>query len=289
VRRFDLVPLVQAARPHQWTKNLLLFAGLLFSGRFQDASAWPAAIAIFAAYCLASSAAYLVNDVRDAALDRVHPRKRDRPVAAGRLLPQHAIVAAVLGAVAAVCLAATTGTASVALLLAFLGLQLAYSLRLKHVAFVDVLAIATLFVIRAVAGAVAVDVPFSRWLVGCTGLLALFLALAKRRAELRSEADAASGRPVLERYGTAPLDGLVLVAGAAAGLAYAVYAFRGPWAPAMALTIPLVALGLGRYAILVRSHELDQEPERLLIRDRILLLTIGAWVVLATAILVVEV
>jgi 4-hydroxybenzoate polyprenyltransferase len=280
---------VQAARPHQWTKNLLLFAGLLFSGEFQDASAWPAAIAIFAAYCLASSAGYLVNDVRDAALDRVHPRKRDRPVAAGRLRPRHALVAAAVTALAAVALAAGTGIASVGLLLAFLALQVAYSLRLKHVVFVDVLAIATLFVIRAIAGAVAIDVPFSRWLVGCTGLLALFLALAKRRGELRSDVGAAAGRPVLEKYGTAPLDRLVLATGAAAGLAYAIYAFRGPWAPAMALTIPLVALGLGRYTTLVRSHELDQEPERLLIRDRVLLLTIGAWVVLATAIMVNEV
>jgi 4-hydroxybenzoate polyprenyltransferase len=286
-RRLDAGALVRAARPHQWTKNLVVFAGLLFSGRFQQLQYWPEALAVFAAYCLASSASYLLNDVRDAELDRRHARKRTRPVAAGEVSPRAALVAAAAAAVAAVGLAAAVSWASCALLVAFLALQAAYSAWLKHVPFADVLAISLGFVLRAAAGAVAVGVRLSWWLVLCTALLALFLALAKRRSELR--AGGAAGRPVLERYGAANLDRLVVAAAGAAFAAYVAYAFSGPTAPAMALTIPLAAAGLGRYGWLVRHDDQGEEPDRLLLRDPVLLTTILAWAALAATILAIQV
>src|SRR6185436_4324277 len=147
-------------RPKQWSKNLLLFAGLLFANKLGDPTRWVEACLAFAAYCAASSAAYLANDVRDAAHDREHPVKRFRPVASGELPVRDALFLA-----------------------GFLALQAAYSGGLKHLVLIDVFAIAGLFVIRAAAGAQAVDVRISPWLLICTGLLALFLALAKRRAE----------------------------------------------------------------------------------------------------------
>jgi decaprenyl-phosphate phosphoribosyltransferase len=287
-RRVELAALVRAMRPDQWTKNLLLFAGLLFSGRFQDASYWPEALAAFGAYCAASSAAYLLNDVRDAELDRAHARKRIRPVAAGDLSSKRALLAAAVLALGALALTAAIGVDSVLLLAAFLALQLAYSTVLKHVVFADVVAISLLFVIRALAGSVAVGVRLSWWLVLCTALLAFFLALAKRRAELYAD-PAAAGRPVLATYRRAHLDAVVVGSAGAALVAYVAYAFSGPTAPAMALTVPLAAAGLWRYTFLIRRDPVGQEPERLLVNDAPLLITIVLWAVLAGTILAVKV
>ena len=287
-RRSALAALVLAARPHHWTKNLLLFAGLLFSGRFQEGAYWPEALAVFAAYCAASSASYLLNDVRDAELDRAHVRKRRRPVAAGELTPTAALVAAAALALLSLGLAALVGTSSALLVGGFLALQILYSTILKQLVLVDVAAIAALFVIRAAAGAVAVDVLLSGWLVLCTALLALFLGLAKRRGELAG-GTAGAARPVLERYAGARLDLLVPTAAAAALAAYTAYAFSGPTAPAMALTIPLAAAGLWRYTALARGGTTGEEPERLLVHDRPLLGMVLLWALLAGIVLAVEV
>jgi decaprenyl-phosphate phosphoribosyltransferase len=169
----------------------------------------------------------------------------------------------------------------------FLALQVGYSAGLKHLPFVDVVVISLLFVVRAAAGAAAVGVRLSWWLVLCTALLALFLALAKRRGEL--QAAGSTGRPVLARYGVRTLDRLVLASGFAALAAYIAYALSGPTAPAMALTVPLAAAGLARYASLVRGHELAEEPDRLLVRDTPLLVIVLAWAALAAVILAIEV
>src|SRR6185436_5019 len=170
-------------RPKQWSKNLLLFAGLLFANKLGDATRWLEACVAFAAYCAASSAAYLANDVRDAEHDRAHPVKRLRPVASGELPARVALWLSAVLAVGAIAATAFLGPWDIAFMAAFLALQAAYSGGLKHVVLIDVFAIAGLFVIRAAAGAQAVDVRISPWLLICTGLLALFLALAKRRAE----------------------------------------------------------------------------------------------------------
>jgi 4-hydroxybenzoate polyprenyltransferase len=270
-------------RPRQWSKNLLLFAGLVFAARVGEWIAWVEAGAAFLAYCAASSAAYLVNDLRDAEHDRLHVLKRSRPVARGEVSARAAIALAGGLALAAVVLIAPLGLGSLAFLGAFLAVQGAYSFGLKHVVLIDVLAIAALFVLRSAAGAEAVDVRISPWLLLCTALLALFLALAKRRAEL-AQPDVA--RPVLEGYSPALVDQLITVTVACTIASYGVYAITAH-SPAMAATLPMVVFGLFRYLLLVHRDDLGEEPENVLLTDRPLLVSIALWVVIAGSILVV--
>jgi decaprenyl-phosphate phosphoribosyltransferase len=268
--------LVAALRPRQWSKNLLLFAGLVFAGEFGDLGQWGRALAVFAAYCAASSAAYLVNDVRDAADDRRHPVKRLRPVAAGALPSTVALAAAAVLAAAALAITAALGTVSALLLLAFLALQGAYTFALKRIVVLDVLVIAALFVIRAAAGAEAIDVRISPWLLVCTALLATLLALGKRRAELELvEAGGAPGRDVLGAYSAALLDRVIGAVLAACVVAYAAYGatWESAW---MLLTLPFVVAGLWRYSRLVRTGQAE-EPETLL-SDPALLASVALWV-----------
>jgi 4-hydroxybenzoate polyprenyltransferase len=275
-----------AMRPRQWSKNLLLFAGLLFAAKLGDGTRWLEALLAFAAYCAASSAAYLVNDVRDAEHDREHPVKRLRPVASGELPVRTALAVAAVLAVTAFAGAAVLGLGSVGFLAAFLVLQGAYTAGLKHVVLIDVLAIAGLFVIRASAGAEAVDVRISPWLLICTGLLALFLALAKRRAELVLVGAAETpGRPVLEGYSLALVDQLVTVVAASTVIAYSLYTFTARDSKAMMATVPFVLYGVFRYLLLLHRHDLGEEPENVLLSDVPLLLTIAAWAATSATIL----
>jgi len=274
-----------ALRPRQWTKNLLLFAGILFAAELGDPDRWARAFAIFVAYCAAAGAAYLVNDVLDAVEDRLHPIKSRRPVARRELSAANALVlAAGLGA-SALAIAAVLGLTSLLLLAAFLVLQLLYSLVVKRIPLADVLAIAGLFVIRAAAGAAAVDVPISTWLLVCTGLLALFLALAKRRGELALVgADRAPGRAVLGTYSRAVLDRLLVACASVATVVYALYTFNAH-SRLMPVTIPFVVFGVGRYLVLVRRRELGEEPEEILLTDRPIMAAVATWAVVAAAVL----
>ena len=277
-----------ALRPRQWTKNALVFAGIVFAARTGDAGKWLEALAAFATYCSASSAAYLLNDLRDAELDRLHPSKRLRPIARGELSERAAASIALALVAAAVVLASLLGIWSLALLLGFLGLQTAYSLGLKHVVLVDVAAIAGLFVLRAAAGAIAVHVHISSWLLVCTALLALFLALAKRRAELvLVAAEATPGRPVLDGYSRVLLDRLVAALAVATVLAYTAYTLTAGNSRWMAVTIPFVVFGIGRYVLLVRRRGAGEEPEEVLLRDLPLLAAIVAWAATCATILLV--
>ena len=284
-RRGATRAVIVSLRPRQWPKNLLLFAGIVFAAKLGDAGRWAEAVAIFVAYCGASSAAYLVNDLRDAAHDRLHPVKRDRPIARGELQPERALVVAALLAAGALAIAAALGFASLLFLLGFVALQLAYSLGLKRIVLVDVSVIAGLFVIRAAAGAAAVDVRISPWLLACTALLALFLGLAKRRGELMLvSAEETPGRPVLDGYSLRLVDRLLNVVAAATAGAYAAYAItaHSAW---MALTVPFVVGGLGRYLVLVHRHDLGEEPEHVLLTDRTILGCVAAWAVLSAVVL----
>src|SRR6478736_4370397 len=250
-----------ALRPRQWTKNLLLFAGIIFAAKLGDLSRWGEAFAAFAAYCAASSASYLVNDVRDAPHDRVHPTKRARPIARGELSPRLAELIAVALVFSAVFLVAPLGLASIFCLCAFFALQAAYTLKLKHIVLLDVMGIAGLFVIRAAAGAAAVEVRISPWLLLCTALLALFLALAKRRGEL------------------------VPVVAASTVISYCLYTFTARPSKAMMITIPFVVFGVFRYLLLMHRHDLGEEPEEVLLRDVPILVCIAGWTVVAAVIL----
>ncbi len=277
---------VAALRPRQWSKNLLLFAGLIFAAKLGDTIRWLEALAAFAAYCAASSAAYLVNDVRDAAHDRDHPVKRLRPVASGELPAKVGLAVAAGLTVVAVGAAAALGPWALLFMGSFLALQGAYTVGLKHVVLIDVLAIAGLFVLRASAGAEAVDVRISPWLLICTGLLALFLALAKRRAELvLVGAEETPGRPVLAGYSLALVDQLVSVVAASTVIAYSLYTFTARDSKAMMATVPFVVYGVFRYLLLLHRHDLGEEPENVLLADAPLLLTIATWAATSAAIL----
>jgi 4-hydroxybenzoate polyprenyltransferase len=278
-----LTTVLAALRPQQWSKNLLVFAGILFAAEYDEPGKWAAAVAAFAAYCAASSAAYLLNDVLDAEQDRLHPLKRGRAVASGTLAPSRALAYAALLALVAIAVTAWFGWTSLAYMGGFLGLQAAYSLKLKHVVLVDVIAIAGLFVIRAAAGAEVVDVRISPWLIVCTALLALFLALAKRRGELVSTG--ARGREVLDGYSLALVDQLVSVVAACTIVAYSLYTFEAREGSAMMATIPFVVFGLFRYLLLMHREELGEEPERVLLTDVPILATVALWALTSAVIL----
>ena len=281
--------LVRAARPLQWTKNLLVFAGIVFAAELGDLGRWVEALLIFASFCLASSASYLVNDVHDAVEDRAHPTKRSRPIASGELAPRTAVTAAAVLAVLSVAVVVPTGWESVAFVIAFFALQAAYTMRVKHVVLVDVLVIASLFVIRAAAGAVGIDVRLSPWLVLCSGLLALFLALGKRRGELvLVGAELTPGRPVLTGYSLELVDQLLSIVTAATISAYSIYTFTATESSAMMLTIPFVLFGLFRYLYLMHRRNVGEEPDRVALTDVPIIVTVALWAVTAAVILVVS-
>jgi 4-hydroxybenzoate polyprenyltransferase len=282
-RRSPAAAALVAMRPRQWTKNLLLFAGIIFAAKLGDPARWAAAVAAFVAYCAASSAAYLVNDVRDAESDRLHPVKRSRPIARGELSPRAAWVLAGALALAALALAGALGPPSLACLAAFVALQAAYSLGLKAFELVDVLAIAGLFVLRASAGAIAVDVRISEWLLLCTFLLALFVALGKRRAELGL--DGVHARPALDGYSVALVDQLLAIVAAATIAAYTGYALAAHDTRWLVATVPLVVYGLFRYLLLLHRRGLGEEPETLLVEDLPLLVTVAVWAAACAVIL----
>jgi 4-hydroxybenzoate polyprenyltransferase len=234
-----------------------------------------------------SSGFYLINDIRDAEADLLHPEKRLRPVAAGELAPAAAgMVAAILIAIALTA-GAFVGIGFLLVLLAYGGLMAAYNLTLKHVVIIDVFAIAAGFVLRAVGGAIAVDVSISSWLLVCTMLLALLVGFGKRRYELTSLVDAAGHRRNLENYSQGLLDQAVAVTAAGTLIAYAVYTFDGDSVPAnhgMMLTIPIVAYGVFRYLFLLYQRGSGGTPETMVLRDRALFAAVVLWALTSTLI-----
>ena len=288
-RRSPLRAALVALRPRQWVKNLLLFAGIIFAAELGDPTRWVEAVAAFVGYCAASSAAYLANDLRDVEGDRQHPTKRRRPIARGELGASAAGVMAVVLAVGALGIVVLLGPGSVACLVAFLALQAAYSFRLKRLVFIDVLSIAALFVVRAVAGAVAVDVVISPWLLVCTALLALFLALGKRRAELVLVAsERTPGRPVLAGYSLGLVDQLLAAVSGATIVAYTLYTLTARDSWALVVTVPFVVFGLGRYLQLLHRREVGEEPENVFLGDLPILATVVAWAATCAVILVLR-
>jgi 4-hydroxybenzoate polyprenyltransferase len=278
-----IVNLLKSLRPHQWTKNLLVFAPLGFAVRLHDPAAVAAATGAFIIFCVLSGVVYLFNDVADRHSDRLHPLKRHRPIAAG-LIP----VPVALGTAAALAAAALAAAFAIrpmfaGVAAAYLALQLLYSGPLKHIVIIDVLTISAGFVLRAAGGAVAIDVVFSHWLFVCTTLLALFIALAKRRHELVLLADGArSHRPILGEYSPYLLDQMIAVVTASTLIAYIFYTispeniekFGTPW---LGLTIPFPLYGIFRYLYLVHQREGGGSPADLLLSDRPLLLCVMLW------------
>ena len=277
-------PLVRSLRPQQWTKNLFVFAGLLFSGRLIDRGAWPPAVAAFLIFCGLSSAVYLVNDVLDRAADAQHPVKRHRPIASGALSPGVALAAALVLAIVCVGVATAINTGLAITAAVYVVLLAAYSAALKHYVIIDVLTLSTGFVLRAVAGAVAIGVPISHWLLVCSTLLALFIGLSKRRHELTLlTGSAASHRPILQEYSPYLLDQMISVVTAATLIAYSSYTINSETAERLGsdrlgLTIPFVLYGIFRYLYLVHRRDGGGSPSELLLSDRPLLVCVALWV-----------
>jgi 4-hydroxybenzoate polyprenyltransferase len=276
-------PLIVSLRPHQWTKNLVVFAGLIFGQRLFDSTSVIKAVSAFVLFCLMSGVVYLVNDIVDRRSDQQHPIKQRRPIASGALpLPVAFGAVIILGAVS-LAGAAALGGAFALTAGSYLGLQILYSGLLKHVVIVDVLTIAVGFVLRAVGGAVAVDVEISHWLLVCTILLALFIALAKRRHEIVLLADGASEhRPILGEYSAYLLDQMIGVVTASTLIAYVFYTISPETVTkfgteSLGFTIPFPLYGIFRYLYLVHRREGGGSPADLLLTDRPLLACVALW------------
>jgi 4-hydroxybenzoate polyprenyltransferase len=269
--RTPLRAAIVAIRPKEWIKNLLVFAGLLFSGQFDDAGAIGTATLAFFAFCAISSAGYLINDLNDIEFDRAHPSKRNRPIASGELAQGTAVALAIALTIGALALAFATVDWKVGLLVAGYGVaQLAYSFGLKQVVIVDVLTIAGLFIVRVVAGAEAVDAHASEWLILCTGMLACFLGFTKRRQEAVSELhQGTESRPVLEHYSLPFLDQMVAMVTAGTVLTYSIYAVDSPLiGNEMMYTIPPVVYGLFRYLYLIYDRADDRSTAAIVSEDK---------------------
>jgi 4-hydroxybenzoate polyprenyltransferase len=267
-------------RPAQWLKNGIVFAGLVFGGKLLEASAVASATLAALAFCLLSSGFYLINDVRDRDADRLHPAKRMRPIAAGERAPRPAAVLGVLLILFAIAASALLSWSLMYVFLAYAGLMAAYNLGLKEIAIIDVFAIAGGFVLRAVGGAIVVDVSISPWLLVCTMLLALLIGFGKRRHELVVLNDARGHRRNLSVYNQAMLDQSVAVSAAGTLIAYAVYTFDSESAQnhhRMMLTIPFVAYGVFRYLYLLYLGGQGGAPETMLLTDRPLVAAVAAW------------
>jgi 4-hydroxybenzoate polyprenyltransferase len=283
LRGSTLQLLLRSLRPEQWTKNLVVFAGVLFGGGLLDAGSLFLAVAAFAVFCALSGAVYLFNDLADREVDQRHPLKRHRPIASGHLPPRVAILAALGISGGSMAAAAAISPTFAAVAAAYLVVLLLYSAALKHYVIIDALTIAAGFVLRAVAGAVAVSVPISQWLLVCTTLLALFLAFSKRRHELTLLNETATDhRKILGEYSPYLLDQMIAVVTASTLIAYSVYATSPETAlrlgtSRLGLTIPFVLYGIFRYLYLVHQKRGGGSPAALLLSDRPLLTCVALW------------
>jgi len=285
-KRATALLLLEAMRPKQWIKNVFVFAGLAFAHKLTDPRSVGIAVATFAAFCLASGATYLLNDVRDAEADRHNPRTASRPIARGDLSATLALVTAAIAALVALGIAALVNVETLGALGGYVVLQLAYSNGLKHVLFLDVMIIAAGFVLRAAAGGLAIEVPISSWLLLCTGLLAIFLGFTKRRAEAVALGGTETPRrEVLDHYSVGLLDELIAVVTPSTVVVYAIYAATGAHTHWMLLTVPFVLYGVFRVLFLIHHHgAMTEEPAVIVYRDRPLLACVVLWGVCAATI-----
>ena len=278
--------LFETMRPKQWTKNALVMAGFVFSIGDQTIAMeehyfWKA-LAGTVLFCFMSSAVYLINDAKDVEQDRNHPVKKNRPIADGRLDRPFAVIVAIIISVAVLILSALLSIEFAVVVGAYLLLQICYTLWLKHVGLLDVFIISGGFVLRAIAGAVVIEVEFSPWLLLCASLLALFLALCKRRHEKVLNDTANTTRESLNDYSEKLLDQLIAVASSATIVCYSLYTL---WPDTvmkfdtnkLALTIPFVIFGIFRYMDLVYRHNKGGHPEQILLTDGPLMLDIALY------------
>jgi 4-hydroxybenzoate polyprenyltransferase len=276
-------PLLKSLRPTQWPKNVFVLAPLVFGGLLLDAQVALRAALALVAFCCASSAVYLINDLRDREEDRRHPLKRLRPIAAGTLTVPVAVLAVLVLVGAAAALSARLGRPFALVLGAYLLLNVLYTLWLKHMVILDVMSIAISFVLRVEAGSTATGIEVSRWLLLCTIFLSLFLAFSKRRHEITLLAHEASGqRPVLDHYSPAFLDQMINVVTASSVVSYALYCVAPETVEKyhtqdLVFTIPLVLYGIFRYLYLMYQRPGERNPTEVILRDAPFLINILLW------------
>jgi 4-hydroxybenzoate polyprenyltransferase len=288
--RSPLRAAIKTGRPQEWIKNLFVFAGLLFSGKFNQGHEVLEATLTFVAFCGISSAGYFVNDLVDVELDRKHPKKRFRPLAAGELSESAAKTIAPLLAAAAIGLAFATVNWQVGLMVVGYGVaQMAYSLGLKQIVIVDVMTLAGLFILRVAAGAVAVEAQASEWLLLCTGMGAAFLGFTKRRQEAVSELhEGTSSRPVLEHYSLPFLDQMVSLVTTGTVISYAIYTINSPLIGSrMMLTLPSVVYMIFRYLYLIYDRSDDRSISAIVAEDKGMLAGGASFVLIAFLLLYV--
>jgi len=283
--------LLQALRAQQWIKNLFIFAPLLFSQNLTNRPLLLLTVRAFVAFCLISSAQYVFNDIKDLEEDRSHPVKCRRPLASGRMTVGAAIALLVGMGAGGMLVAATINLPFLLIAAGYFVLQVLYTLWLKHIVILDVFIIAAGFLIRVVAGGLAIGVEVSSWLLICTILLSLFLALGKRRYELTLlQGDAANHRPILKEYNTYLLDQMISVVTASTFVAYCLYTISAETVEKfgtknLIFTVPFVLYGIFRYLYLIHQKAEGGTPEALVIRDKPLLIDIFLWVLAAALIL----
>ena len=276
-------PLLRALRPVQWVKNVFVLAPIVFAEQLGEAEVSARAMLAFAAFCLASSAVYLFNDLQDREEDRRHPLKRHRPIASGALSVPVAVAADLVLAAAALAIALTFGGVFATLLAVYLAINLLYSSGLKHIVILDVMAVSSGYVIRVLAGAEAIDVEVSRWLLLCTIFLALFLIFSKRRHELVLLADEAAGhRAVLDHYSPAFLDQMINVVTASTVVSYALYAVDSSTvakfgSDRLVYTLPMVLFGIFRYLYLIYQRHEKRNPTEEVLRDLPSVINVVLW------------
>jgi 4-hydroxybenzoate polyprenyltransferase len=285
-----LKELLISMHPKRWLKNTFMFAALVFGIKLQMPGLIVRSVAAFGCLCLLSSAAYLINDLVDTERDKLHPAKRDRPLAAGKLKRSWAVGAAVVLAAVSLGVAFVVDPRFGVVASLFLLVEIAYSLVLSKFVILDVLAIAAAFILRVMAGSVvARATTFSPWLYVCGSFLALFLALCKRRHELIVLGDEApSHRSVLSDYSSALLVQMISVVTSSTVIAYSLFTFWGAHVPenkSMMLTIPFVLYGISRYLFLIQRQDLPGTPEEILIKDAPLVANNLLWGLSVLAIL----
>lgn len=283
--------LIAAMRPKQWTKNLVIFAGLVFSQNFFHLGFLKVSVLAFIAFCLNASSVYIINDIKDLEQDRLHPVKKFRPLPAGRISTRQATFLSVILAVISLALAFWLNLHYGALLALYWVMMIVYSFALKHVVIVDIMIISAGFIIRAISGAVVLDVMISRWLLACAIFLSLFLILAKRRNEIvELGANASEHRAILDEYGERFLDQMIAVVTACTVISYVLYTVDPGTVQKfhtanLILTVPFVIYGIFRYLYLVYQKNMGGRPEMILLADRPLLLSVFLWVAVSVFIL----
>jgi 4-hydroxybenzoate polyprenyltransferase len=275
-------------RPKQWYKNLVLFAGIIFSINLFNINMWITVLFSFIIFCLLSGSEYIINDIMDKERDKVHPRKCSRPIASGRLSISYALIFVIFMLSAALVGAYLINIKFLEISLAYFFLIIFYSLFLKHIAIIDVITISLGFVLRAIAGCLAIKVSVSPWLIICAFLIALFLALGKRRHELiLLENSAGNHRKVLDNFSSEMLEKMMTIVTSALIMSYSLYTFltNNIW---MMVTIPIIIYGIFRYTFLIHSKGIGGEPE-MLFKDKGMLAFMVLWVAAIAGILYVKV